>query len=113
MSDRAWPQPEDAVEPRSWRLKGVGMYGSDVDVVSLDEYRDLAHLQRTTQEALLRWAKRCHEIERRLARAVEVGERMHAMIEQTEGLTPDCQADWDDFMADEMCSAIEDVGGDE
>jgi len=46
----------ELIEPRSWRIKGVGQYGSDVDVVSLDQYAELNHLYRTNMAILGAWA---------------------------------------------------------
>lgn len=49
--------PQEVIETRSWRLKGVGAYGSDVNVVALDEYQDLAHAYKGALETLTRWAE--------------------------------------------------------
>jgi hypothetical protein len=53
----------DVVEPQSWKLKGVGQYGSDVDVVSLAAYRELAQRCGNAEDACLMWARKAIELE--------------------------------------------------
>lgn len=50
--------------PESWTLPGVGMYGSDVEVVSLDAYRKLAARCENAEAAALMWGRKCLELER-------------------------------------------------
>ena len=53
----------DIVEPMSWKIKGIGMYGSDVDVVSLSAYQELATQYGYCKSACLMWARKCMELE--------------------------------------------------
>lgn len=62
--------PPDAIEPRAWRLKGVGAYGSDVDVVSQAAYYDVAAQNTSFRHQTLRWAQRALALEKTLQRLV-------------------------------------------
>jgi hypothetical protein len=55
----------EVAEPQAWTLKGVGMYGSDVEVVSLDAYRRLAQRCENAEAAALMWGRKCIELEGR------------------------------------------------
>lgn len=62
----------DLIEPRGWRIKGVGMYGSDVDVISLDQYQELVQLYRTNMAILHAWADSALRRQRLLKRMLEL-----------------------------------------
>lgn len=47
---------QEQIETRAWRLKGVGMFGSDVDVIALEEYRELAAAYHALLQTLMRWS---------------------------------------------------------
>lgn len=68
--------PRDLIEPRGWRLKGVGQYGSDIDVIALDQYQELAHLYRTNMAILGNWANSALRRQRLLERVVELRARL-------------------------------------
>lgn len=66
----------DLIEPRGWRIKGVGMYGSDVDVISLDQYQELVQLYRTNMAILGNWADSALRRRRLLERILEFKDRL-------------------------------------
>jgi hypothetical protein len=77
---------QEVIESRSWRIKGVGMYGSDVNVVALDEYQDLVHAYKSTLETLTRWAKSAIAYEKALRVAAD---DLDKAANQFAGLVPD------------------------
>ena len=46
-----------------FKLPGVGMYGSDVDVVTLEAYLELHQRYLFVLEACSKWAARVHKLE--------------------------------------------------
>jgi hypothetical protein len=111
--------PDEVIETRSWRLKGVGAYGSDVDVIALAEYRELAHHQATTLETLTKWASSALAAKKRLAVQTKVGEELCEAARNLSALAAGMPgrerleaalADWDEVMADEFALATEDPG---
>lgn len=72
---------EEVVQAHAWRLKGVGAYGSDVDVISVELYRELAHKQQTTMEALTRWAESAHKNEKRATALAEAGDELTRLLQ--------------------------------
>jgi hypothetical protein len=54
MSDEFAPE----IVAAAWTLKGVGPYGTDMEVVSLDAYNDLAQRCRNAEAACLIWARK-------------------------------------------------------
>lgn len=48
---------------KSWTLPGVGPFGSDVEVVSLDAYKQLAARCENSEATCLMWARKCMELE--------------------------------------------------
>lgn len=57
---------QDVIQTRAWRLVGVGMYGSDVDVVSVDCYRDLIEELGNLRHALTNWSGSARAYEKAL-----------------------------------------------
>jgi hypothetical protein len=108
---------EDVVQAHAWRLKGAGAYGSDVDVISIELYRELAANQKNTMTTLTKWAESAHKHEKRadaLARAgdalVEIARTARAFggVNDQERLGAAVRA-WDEVMADRYDETIKET----
>lgn len=81
-SDSGVEFAESVVEPNAWRIKGVGMYGSNVDVVSLDSYHELAAQSESFKRQCQNWALSAI----RLRKAIEQHKAsMEARFAETQG----------------------------
>lgn len=77
---------QEIIETRSWRIKGVGQYGSDVNVVALDEYQELVHAYKGALDQLTAWAEIAQRRQRVLLRVWELASALNDRTPEIDGL---------------------------